>query len=100
MRVESGRKRGEGVKSYPKKWGKLFERYLDEYLPERKDEICARADREYRKLLPHLCRTDHVLAEVLHARLIRTQTEILGGTYCDYWYVGDRFVTGDGPNVI
>ncbi len=44
MRVESGRKRGEGVKSYPKKWGKLFERYLDEYLPERKDEICARAD--------------------------------------------------------
>ena len=228
MRVESGRKRGEGVKSYPKKWGKLFERYLDEYLPERKDEICARADREYRKLLtqmpdvggkenmmasnmetwfsivafyeasdhvidgkafetiyewhidplrflgkiidanrskwvyklfgiiydryekqlrehqakgewkdswgiavnpenhkegysfhligcpiakhakengyeellPHLCRTDHVLAEVLHARLIRTQTEILGGPYCDYWYVGDRFVTGDGPNVI
>ena len=54
----------------------------------------------YEELLPHLCRTDHVLAEVLHARLIRTQTEILGGPYCDYWYVGDRFVTGDGPNVI
>ena len=31
----------------------------------------------YEELLPHLCRTDHVLAEVLHARLIRTQTEIL-----------------------
>jgi hypothetical protein len=42
------------VKSYPKKWGKLFERYLDEYLPERKDEICARADREYRKLLTQM----------------------------------------------
>ena len=54
----------------------------------------------YEELLPHLCQTDHVLAEVLHARLIRTQTEILGGPYCDYWYVGDRFVTGDGPNVI
>lgn len=54
MRVESDRKRGEGVKSYPKKWGKLFERYLDEYLPERKDEICARADREYRKLLTQM----------------------------------------------
>ena len=54
MRVESGRKRGEGVKSYPKKWGKLFERYLDEYLPERKDEICARADREYRKQLTQM----------------------------------------------
>ena len=54
MRVESGRKRGEGVKSYPKKWGKLFERYLDEYLPERKDEICARADKEYRKLLTQM----------------------------------------------
>ena len=54
----------------------------------------------YEELLPHLCRTDHVLAEVLHARLIRTQTETLGGPYCDYWYVGDQFVTGDGPNVI
>ena len=42
------------MKSYPKKWGKLFERYLDEYLPERKDEICARADREYRKLLTQM----------------------------------------------
>ena len=42
------------MKSYPKKWGKLFERYLDEYLPERKDEICARADREYRKLLTQI----------------------------------------------
>ena len=44
----------------------------------------------YESLLPWLCKTDHELAEVLHARLIRTQTEILGGEYCDYWYVGDR----------
>jgi hypothetical protein len=44
----------------------------------------------YEELLPWLCRTDHELAEVLHARLIRTQTEILGGEFCDYWYVGDR----------
>ena len=44
----------------------------------------------YEELLPYLCRTDHELAEVLHARLIRTQTEILGGDCCDYWYVGDR----------
>ena len=205
-------------KSYPRSWGKLFERYLDKYLPDRKEEICRRADMEYKKLLtqmpdlggkkngmafnmetwfsivafyeasdhvidgrafeiihgwhidplrflgkiidanrsrwvyklfggiynryekqlrehqakgewkdswgiainpeehkegysfhligcpiarhakehgyeellPYLCRTDHVLAEVLHARLIRTQIEILGGEYCDYWYVGDR----------
>lgn len=40
--------------------------------------------------VPWLCRTDHELAEVLHARLIRTQTEIHGGEFCDYWYVGDR----------
>ena len=44
----------------------------------------------YEELLPWLCRTDHELAEVLHARLIRTRTEILGGEFCDYWYVGDR----------
>ena len=44
----------------------------------------------YEQLLPYLCRTDHYLAEVMHARLIRTQTEALGGTCCDYWYVGDQ----------
>ena len=41
-------------------------------------------------LLPYLCRTDHYLAEILHARLIRTRTEALGGDCCDYWYVGDQ----------
>ncbi len=200
--------------TYPKSWGRLFEQYIDEYLPERKQEICRRADAEYAKLLaekpdigkgmmadtmniwycivafyeasdhvidgraflmihgrhadklrflgkiidankqqfpfrlmlhiyqryekklrrhrakgewtdawdialnpdnrqegccfhligcpiakhakangyenllPYLCKTDHVLAEVMHARLIRTKTEILGGDCCDYWYVG------------
>lgn len=44
----------------------------------------------YEDLLPYLCKTDHFLAEVLHARLIRTQTEALGGACCDYWYVGDQ----------
>ena len=44
----------------------------------------------YEDLLPYLCQTDHVLAEVLHAKLIRTKTEILGGDCCDYWYVGDK----------
>ena len=44
----------------------------------------------YTELLPYLCRTDHMGAELLHARLIRTRTEALGGDCCDYWYVGDR----------
>ena len=44
----------------------------------------------YEDLLPYLCKTDHILAEFLHARLIRTQTEALGGACCDYWYVGDE----------
>lgn len=44
----------------------------------------------YEDLLPYLCKTDHILAEFLHARLIRTQTEALGGSCCDYWYVGDK----------
>ena len=202
--------------AYPRSWGKLFERYIDTYLPDRKAEICKQADKEYRKLkkqkldigkgamadtmniwfcmvafyeasnhvidgeafqiihgwhidrlrflgnfidgnmhrfpyklfaavyrryeknlrnhrakgewkqawdisinpnhrtegysfhligcpiakhakangyeelLPYLCKTDHALAEVLHARLIRTQTEALGGNCCDYWYIGDK----------
>ena len=44
----------------------------------------------YADLLPYLCRTNHYLAEFMHARLIRTQTEALGGDCCDYWYVGDE----------
>ncbi|MDD7445921.1 MAG: L-2-amino-thiazoline-4-carboxylic acid hydrolase [Clostridiales bacterium] len=44
----------------------------------------------YEALLPYLCRTDHFLAEMMHARLIRTRTEALGGDCCDYWYVGDK----------
>jgi len=44
----------------------------------------------YEELLPYLCKTDHSLAHVLHAKLIRTQIEILGGDCCDYWYVGDK----------
>ena len=44
----------------------------------------------YNDLLPYLCKTDHYFAELMHARLIRTQTEALGGDHCDYWYVGDK----------
>jgi len=44
----------------------------------------------YEELLPYVCLTDHILPGVIHARLIRTQTEALGGDYCDYWYVGDQ----------
>ena len=44
----------------------------------------------YTELLPYLCKTDHFLAELMHAKLIRTQTEALGGSCCDYWYVGDK----------
>ena len=44
----------------------------------------------YEALLPYLCKTDHFLAKLMHARLIRTQTEALGGSFCDYWYLGDK----------
>lgn len=44
----------------------------------------------YAGLLPYLCKTDHFLAGLMHAKLIRTQTEALGGDCCDYWYVGDK----------
>ncbi|MBQ8245521.1 MAG: hypothetical protein IJZ42_00100 [Lachnospiraceae bacterium] len=41
-------------RSYPKSWGKLFERYIDERMPEQKKEICDRADKEYQKLLTQM----------------------------------------------
>lgn len=44
----------------------------------------------YEELLPYLCKTDHYLAEIMHVRLIRTRTEALGGSCCDYWYIGDK----------
>ena len=37
--------------TYPKAWGKLFERYIDRYLPDKKQEICRRADKEYARLI-------------------------------------------------
>ena len=47
----------------------------------------------YEDLLPHLCAADHRLAELLHAKLIRTHTCATGSESCDYWYVGDRSET-------
>ena len=44
----------------------------------------------YEALLPHLCQTDHLIAEVMHMRLIRTQIKALGGSCCDYWFVDDK----------
>ena len=40
--------------SYPKRWGRLFERYCAQVLPDRKDEICERADRNYTELMKEL----------------------------------------------
>ena len=42
------------------------------------------------ELLPYLCKTDHYLAKVMHARLIRTQTEALGGDCCGYFITGNK----------
>ena len=35
-------------------------------------------------------KVDRSLAEIIHARLIRTQTEAL--SYCDDWYDGDKIL--------
>ena len=44
----------------------------------------------YEDLLPYMCASDHMLAELMHAKLIRTHTCATGGESCDYWYVADR----------
>ena len=38
-------------RSYPKSWGRLFERYCAQFFPDRKEEICERADRKYAELM-------------------------------------------------
>ena len=47
----------------------------------------------YMNLLPYLCATDHLIPELVHAKLIRTHTCALGSESCDYWYVGDESET-------
>jgi len=44
----------------------------------------------YEEMMPYICQFDYVFEKFLHARLIRTQTEALGGDCCDYWFVPDK----------
>jgi len=47
----------------------------------------------YMNLLPYMCASDHLIPELVHAKLIRTHTCALGSEACDYWYVGDESET-------
>lgn len=47
----------------------------------------------YMNLLPYMCACDHLVPELVHAKLIRTHTCALGSEACDYWYVGDESET-------
>ncbi|MBR1827894.1 MAG: L-2-amino-thiazoline-4-carboxylic acid hydrolase [Atopobiaceae bacterium] len=44
----------------------------------------------YMNLLPYMCASDHLIPELVHAKLIRTHTCALGSETCDYWYVADE----------
>ncbi|MDO4845144.1 MAG: L-2-amino-thiazoline-4-carboxylic acid hydrolase [Oscillospiraceae bacterium] len=44
----------------------------------------------YENLLPYMCAADHLLADLIHAKLIRTHTCATGSESCDYWYVADK----------
>jgi len=94
------RKFNEKLREHQSK-GEWMDNWKIEINPDnRKDGFCfhligcpiARHAKEhgYEELLPYVCRTDHILPDAIHARLIRTQTEALGGDCCDYWYVGDK----------
>ncbi|MBQ8133402.1 MAG: hypothetical protein IJ192_03180 [Clostridia bacterium] len=41
-------------RTYPRVWGRYHERYCDEYLPDKKQEICERAERCYTELLKQM----------------------------------------------
>ena len=47
----------------------------------------------YEDIMPKFCAIDHASAKLMHAKLIRHSTEALGGSCCDYWFVGDQSET-------
>ena len=47
----------------------------------------------YENLLPYMCAADHLMPELVHAKLIRMHTCATGSATCDYWYVGDESET-------
>ena len=49
----------------------------------------------YLEVLPVLCETDLLTAELMHAKLIREYTLASGGDMCDYWFVGDKSPEAD-----
>lgn len=49
----------------------------------------------YEDMMPYICKFDFIFEKFLHAKLIRTQTEALGGEYCDYWFVPDKSKTAE-----
>ena len=49
----------------------------------------------YDELMPYVCKFDFIFERFLHARLIRTQTEATGGSYCDYWFIPDKSETAE-----
>lgn len=48
------------------------------------------------ELAKYLCRMDYVLADMMHMRLVRTQTIAEGATYCDFRY--SRIESASGKN--
>lgn len=49
----------------------------------------------YEHMMPYICRFDYIFEKILHAKLIRTHTEALGGDGCDYWFVADKSETAE-----
>ncbi len=47
----------------------------------------------YENMMPYFCLVDHQSAALMHAKLIRFETEGTGGSCCDYWFVGDQSET-------
>ncbi len=44
----------------------------------------------YTDFLPNLCSIDHMMADALHAKLIRHSRLSAGDDCCAYWFVGDK----------
>lgn len=44
----------------------------------------------YMDIMPYLCETDHITANLMNAKLLRNHTVATGAESCDYWYVGNH----------
>ncbi len=81
------------IMSLDKLVNKGFVRYTKNHFSDEADTIIKKAHELYPKLHAKAPEVDHLMPQLVHAKLIRTHTCATGSDSCDYWYVADESET-------